>query len=204
MANKSDKLGIDKLIKRFNKEFEKTSSQLDKMVNEALKQFDTLQNQIQEPVKKVFEDMDKLREQELKRFHDEFDRRMKDFNELQNSILEKIGVAPKAEEKKKPASAPKTAPKSAPAKTAPKAATTPKAPAAKPAKAAPTAKKATSDNLTKLKGVGPALAKKLNEAGITSLKQVATPSEAEAKALSEFTKVKGFETWTETAKNLLG
>lgn len=63
---------------------------------------------------------------------------------------------------------------------APKAAEAPKA-AAKAA--AP--KAAAADALTELTGVGPALATKLNEAGITTFAQVAAWTEADLDALSE-------------------
>jgi large subunit ribosomal protein L21 len=78
------------------------------------------------------------------------------------------------------------------------------APAAKPAKAAkPAAKRAeapkadaAADDLTQLNGVGPAAAKKLNEAGITTFAQLAAvdPETFEA------TKVK--PEWVEQAKTL--
>ncbi|WP_369821122.1 helix-hairpin-helix domain-containing protein [Oleiphilus sp. HI0067] len=71
---------------------------------------------------------------------------------------------------------------------------------AAPAKAA--AKKA-ADNLSKLPGVGPATAKKLAEAGITSFKQVANPSAADKKKLEAFAKTKGFADWTAKAKELI-
>lgn len=66
---------------------------------------------------------------------------------------------------------------------APKAAEAPKA-AAKAAKAA-APKAAAADALTELTGVGPALATKLNEAGITTFAQVAAWTEADLDALSE-------------------
>jgi large subunit ribosomal protein L21 len=73
------------------------------------------------------------------------------------------------------------------AKTAPKAA----------AKAAPAA--AGSDDLTQLTGVGPAAAKKLNEAGLTSFAQIAALS-ADDIAGIEAVKVK--PEWVEQAKEL--
>jgi large subunit ribosomal protein L21 len=72
------------------------------------------------------------------------------------------------------------APKAA-AKAAPKAE---KAAAPKAAKAA-APKAAAADALTELTGVGPALATKLNEAGITTFAQVAAWTEADLDALSE-------------------
>ncbi|WP_143595878.1 hypothetical protein [Tropicibacter naphthalenivorans] len=101
----------------------------------------------------------------------------------------KAGSAPKAETPKpapKPevkAEAPKSAPKAETAKPAPKAETpkpAPKAEAPKgPAKPATLASApAKADDLTALEGVGPKLAKALNEAGIYQFSQVAAWSEA--------------------------
>lgn len=81
-----------------------------------------------------------------------------------------------------PGAKPKTAAK-AKAKSAAKAEEAP-AKAEKPAaKAAPKAKAAKGDDLTQLNGVGPAYAKKLNEAGITSFAQVAAWKAADLEAL---------------------
>lgn len=87
--------------------------------------------------------------------------------EKAKTALKSTTAAPKAAE----------APKAA-AKAAPKAE---KAAAAKAA--AP--KAAAADALTELTGVGPALATKLNEAGITTFAQVAAWTEADLDALSE-------------------
>ncbi|MEP2715838.1 50S ribosomal protein L21 [Pseudophaeobacter sp.] len=82
----------------------------------------------------------------------------------------------------------KAAPKAA-AKAAPKAA----------AKAAPAAAAAGSDDLTALTGVGPAAAKKLNEAGLTSFAQIAALSEDDIAGI-EAVKVK--PEWVAQAKDL--
>jgi len=94
---------------------------------------------------------------------------------------------------KKPAA--KAAPKAA-AKAAPKA-------AAK-AEAAPAAA-AGADDLKKLSGVGPALEKKLNAAGVTSFAQIAAWGEAEIAEFDEKLSFKGRierEGWVEQAKTL--
>ena len=59
MAKKA-KQNVDKIVKKVNKEFEKTSSQIEGLVNDALKQFDSLQNQVQEPVRKLLKEIDEL------------------------------------------------------------------------------------------------------------------------------------------------
>ena len=111
---------------------------------------------------------------------------------------------------------PKTAePKKAEAKTAaPKTAAKaePAAKAEKPAKAAPkkeaAAKEAGADDLTKLDGVGPAFARKLNEAGVTSFAQIAGWDAAEIERLDG--EISGLKTkaekgdWVAEAKKLAG
>ena len=72
-------------------------------------------------------------------------------------------------------------------------------PAAK--KSAPAAKK--TDALTQLPGVGPAMAKRLNEAGITSLNQLANPDEKDKKALESFSSMKSYSDWVSKAKELV-
>lgn len=99
--------------------------------------------------------------------------------------LKTTTVAPKVEEKPKAKAAPK---KAAPKKAAPESkAEAPKKaePKKAPAKKAAPKKAASNDDLTELSGVGPALAKKLNEAGITSFAQIAAWTDADVDALNE-------------------
>lgn len=99
--------------------------------------------------------------------------------------LKTTTAAPKVEEKPKAKAAPK---KAATKKAAPetKAEAPKKADAKKaPAKKAALKKTAANDDLTQLAGVGPALAKKLNEAGITSFAQIAAWTDADVDALNE-------------------
>jgi len=100
-----------------------------------------------------------------------------------------------------------------PAKTAaPKKAAAPKAEAeakteeaAAPAAAAAPAGEA--DDLKKLNGLGPAIAKKLNEAGITTFAQIAAMTDEDVARVEEELSLKGrFErdNWIEQAKELAG
>ncbi len=227
-----DKFGLDKVLNRFHKEFEKSSDHFNQLINDAFSQLDSLQSQVQEPIKKVVEDLDKLRDKEMNRFQKEFDKRLEEFQALQSQLLDKIGVesktsAKKAAPAKKATTAKKAAPakkaatakKAAPAKkaaTAKKAAPAKKAATAKkaaPAKRAATAKKAAPAKkaaiakkealaLTSLNGVGPSLEKRLKEAGITTLKQLAKPTAKDKKALEAFSKVRGSDTWQKQAVEL--
>ncbi len=89
------------------------------------------------------------------------------------------------------------------AATAPKAATA-KA-AARKAKAAPAAASGEGDDLTQLSGVGPALLKKLNAAGITTFAQIAAWTEADVAEFDEKLSFKGRierEGWIAQAKEL--
>ena len=252
MAKKANKQSVDKVVKKVNKEFDKTSSQIEKLINDALKQFDSLQNQIQEPVRKLLKEVDELRDREMKRFNEEFERRLGEFHDLQNNILDRLGIASKeaSEEAKKVTdqaakkatttskgkSAPKktTASKAAAKKPAAKKPATPKAATAKKAakpkasaaakspaaatKAAP--KKATAaarkpaatkrtpkpkdkSDLTQVKGIGPATARKMKDAGITSVDQIANPSDADKEKLQAFSSVKGFNPFSDEAKKVI-
>jgi large subunit ribosomal protein L21 len=98
--------------------------------------------------------------------------------------LKSTTAAPKTTPKTE--GAPKAEPKAkAPAKKA--AAPTAEAKTAAPKKAAPkkAAAKAANDDLTQLTGIGPALATKLNEAGVTSFAQIAAWTDADMDALGE-------------------
>ncbi|WP_429910768.1 50S ribosomal protein L21 [Glycocaulis sp.] len=116
------------------------------------------------------------------------------------------GAKPKtaAKAKAKPAAKSEDAPaKAAPKAAAPKAAAKAEKPAAK---AAPKAKAASNDDLTQLNGVGPAYAKKLNAAGVTSFAQVAAWKAADLDALdAEIAGVKAKAEsgeWVKQAKEL--
>ena len=221
MAKKA-KQNVDKIVKKVNKEFEKTSAQIEGLVNDALKQFDSLQNQVQEPVRKLLKEIDELRDREMKRFHEEFERRLDEFHELQSSILERLGVASKeagkevkklTDEVSKEAgsAAKKAAPKKAakPAAKAKAATSKPaakkpaaKKPAARKAPAAKAAKSVDKSDLTLVKGIGPATAKKMKDAGITSIDQIANPSAADQEKLKAFSNVKGYSQFTAEAKKI--
>ena len=88
----------------------------------------------------------------------------------------------------------------APAAAAPKKAAKKAAPAKAEAPAATGA-----DDLKKLSGVGPALEKKLNEAGVTSFEQIAAWTDADVETFGEKLSFKGRierEGWIEQAKEL--
>lgn len=63
-------------------------------------------------------------------------------------------------------------------------------------------KKQKSD-LTRIKGLGPATASKMEAKGITSLSQLANPSAEDQKKLDEFKKLKRFAHWQQEAKKLV-
>ncbi len=99
--------------------------------------------------------------------------------------------------------------KAAGGKSATAAATAPKAATAKAAapkaKAAPAAASGEGDDLTQLSGVGPALLKKLNAAGITTFAQIAAWTEADVAEFDEKLSFKGRierEGWIAQAKEL--
>ncbi|AOY87676.1 hypothetical protein BKP64_05540 [Marinobacter salinus] len=210
MAKKA-KQNVDKVVKKVNKEFEKTSTQIESLISDALKQFDSLQHQIQDPVRKLLKEVDELRDREMKRFNEEFERRMNEFHELQSSILERLGMASKeagkevkklTDEVSKEAT---TAAKKAAPKTTAKKTSAKKAPAKKTAakKSTPkVAKPVDKSNLTLVKGIGPATAKKMKDAGITSIDQIANPSEADQEKLKAFSGVKGFDQFSAEAKKI--
>jgi large subunit ribosomal protein L21 len=125
--------------------------------------------------------------------------------ETAKTKLKSTTAAPKTAGKAEAAPKAKAAPKKTEAKkaAAPKAEAKTEAPKAAPKKAAA---KAGNDDLTQLDGVGPAFAKKLNEAGVTSFAQIAAWTEADLDSLNET--VSGLKAkaeannWIEAAKSL--
>ncbi len=102
------------------------------------------------------------------------------------------------------APAAKPAKKAAPKKDAEKAAPKTEAKAA-PKKAAPKAAASGADDLKELSGVGPALEKKLHEAGVTTFAQIAAWTEADIAEMDEKLSFKGRierEGWVDQAKEL--
>lgn len=92
------------------------------------------------------------------------------------------------------------------AATEPKKAAAPKA-AAKAETASAPAAAAGADDLKELSGVGPALEKKLHEAGVTSFAQIAAWTDAEVEEFGEKLSFKGRierEGWIDQAKALAG
>ena len=100
----------------------------------------------------------------------------------------------------------KAASKKAEAKAeAPKKAAAKKTEAAKKAASGKASAKAAGDDLKKLSGVGPALEKKLHEAGITTFAQIAAWTEDDVAAMDEKLSFKGRierEGWIEQARKL--
>jgi predicted flap endonuclease-1-like 5' DNA nuclease len=218
MGKKTNKPDTDKVVERVNKEFEKTSNRIEKLINDALKQLDGVQSQVQEPVKKLLKEIDELRNREVKRFSDEFDRRMDELHKLQVNVMDRLGIsrdksgAPK-KQKAIASKAKKTATKKpATKKTAAKKPETKKSAAKKPAAAAkesanasasPAAKAADTGDLTRVKGIGPATARKMKDAGIIDISQIANPSAADEEKLAAFNSLKGFSTFSAEAKKVL-
>lgn len=172
---KKDKMGVNKVFER-----------VENLVSDALKRIDSLQNQVQE-----------LREQ----------------------LMERVGLAEKAPKKSakststtaKPASKPAssgkatTQKKTSAASTASKSTGNKKSSSTSTKKAASGAKSSSAkkDDLTQIKGVGPATAKKMQAKGITSVKQIANPSAEDQKKLEEFKHLKSFSSWQAEAKKLV-
>lgn len=57
-------------------------------------------------------------------------------------------------------------------------------------------------DLTLVKGIGPATAKKMKDAGITSIDQIANPSAEDQEKLKAFSNVKGYSEFTAEAKKI--
>lgn len=208
---KKDKPSVDKIVKNVRKEFEKTTSQVEGMLSEAMKRFN---EEVDRRMKELHELQDSLLERFGKKRSEE--QQQGSGKSGTTTATAKPGAAKAKTAAKSSAKAKSTASKAADSKPAAKpaakaksAARKPaasKSPAAKPAAArSKTAKPAAIDksDLKQVKGIGPATEKKMKEAGITSIEQIANPSEADREKLKSFAKVRGSESWTAEAKKLL-
>lgn len=209
--NKPSKDTKDVIIKELNSRLKSTRKEMQKQVDELTSQLKSLKSDIQKPTAKLIKKLEKKYHKQIVTMQDEFDDRMAQVLELQEKVVSHLpaDIAEKLGLKEAPAKAPtKAATKTAPAKkvatkkaAAPKQAPKPapkKAPAKPKAKATPKAPTIASVN-----GIGPVLQKKLAEAGITTLEQLADPSPEQASALEAFKGNRGFDSWQAQAKSLL-
>lgn len=212
MAKKEKPKNVEKIVKKVNKKFAKTTSHIESLFSDALKQFGNLQTQIKQPVHKLRKDIDELRDREMKRFNDEFERRLQEFQEMQNSLLERLGIGHADEDKpdnKKPALPTPAVPKKKKAKSesvvpSESAPSKSKAPAQAPAKTkAKSTQLADPSDLTRVKGIGPATQKKMKEAGLNTIGQIAYPSAEDQEKLKAFTSIKGFDQLAAEAKKIV-
>jgi predicted flap endonuclease-1-like 5' DNA nuclease len=65
-----------------------------------------------------------------------------------------------------------------------------------------TSKPMDKSDLTLIKGIGPATAKKMKNAGITSIDQIANPSAEDQEKLKAFSNIKGYSEFAAEAKKI--
>jgi len=150
---------------------------VEQLVNDALKRIDTLQNQV---------------------------------NDLREQLMERAGFSDKPSDNEKSGASGGTKPNAASQSTSSTKQSAGKSTSGSSASKAGSgsgkaAKSSTAskDDLTQIKGIGPATAKKMQAKGITSIKQLANPSADDSKKLEEFRKLKSFPSWQAEAKKLL-
>mgnify|MGYP006426443089 CR=1 FL=1 len=176
---KKDKLGVNRLFER-----------VENLVGDALKRIDTLQNQVHD-----------LREQVMERAGFTEKSTTKSAKTSGSAGPESGGSktsAPRgkasAASQTKGADKGKSTNSGSTGKTSAKSGTTGKA---------ATGKSGSKDDLTQIKGVGPATAEKMQAKGITSISQIANPSADDRKKLEEFKNRKTFSSWQTEAKKLI-
>lgn len=124
-------------------------------------------------------------------------------NDLREQVMERAGLADKSAEKSKRSTTPTR--KAGSSSTSTKSSGTATKASGTGQKASQTAKTAgnqTKSELTRIKGIGPATAKKMQARGITTIKQLANPSADDQKKLEEFRKLKNFSSWQAEARKL--
>jgi len=192
------------LVKDINTKLKGTRKELQGQVNDLNKQIKTLQKDlnksvekdIKKPTMKLIDKLEKNYQDQMKKMQKEFDERVESLSALQDrlishlpqEVIDKLHLkeAPKKTPARKPAA--KKAPVAARKTAAPK----------------PNKPKTRAPKISDIKGIGPVLQKKLAEAGIKEVSDIASPSAANQKALEEFKQTRGYETWQSQARELLG
>ncbi|MFT6029830.1 MAG: putative flap endonuclease-1-like 5' DNA nuclease [Oleiphilaceae bacterium] len=145
---------------------------------------DVVQFKNENSSKKIIKKLEKKYQKQISKLQSEFNEQLENLHVMQSKLIEHL---PKEVVGKLNLSTPT------------------KAPALKKTlqKKVAVASQKTKSALASIKGVGPATLKKLEDAGFTSLEELADTPESKAEALKTFEKVKGFETWAQQAKDLL-
>ena len=209
------------LLNDLKKLVSSTRKDLQKQVEELRSQVKELTEGSAKPALKAINKFEQRYQDQLARLQVEFDRKTDALIAAKDAIISQIeeevttrfpGLAkskasaePAVKQSKTQQAAAKAKKAMAAAEKAAPKADVKKAPAKKaPAKKAP-AKKATAKaaSISAISGIGPVTVKKLEEAGIKTLKDIAAPSAAKKKALEQFSKVRGFNTWQAQAQELL-
>ncbi len=184
---KSDKLGVDKLVKRVTGEFEKAQQRVEKMVSDALSRIDSLQNQVQE-LRDTVKDRVGFGESTGK---------------SKNSAAPKGATAAKKSAGASSKSTSSASTKSTAGKSQSASGSAKKSSSAASKKSTGSQKAGNDSDLTRIKGIGPATADKMRAKGITSIKQIANPSADDKKKLEDFSHLKSFSSWQSEAKKLV-
>ncbi len=194
------------LVKDINTKLKSTRKELQGQVDDLNKQIKSLQKDInksvekdiKKPTMKLIDRLEKNYQTQLKKMQKEFDDRLSSVHALQDKLISQLPkeVVEKLhlKETRKPAVRKPAARKPA-AKKAPVA--------ARKAAPKPNVPKTRAPKISDIKGIGPVLQKKLAEAGIKEVSDIASPSAATQKALEEFKQTRGYNTWQSQAKELL-
>ena len=170
------------LLKKLEGKIQKSRKELLAQVNELSSEIVEFKNN--NSAKKIAKKLKKKYKKKLSKLQKEFSEKLDDLNAVQSKV---VGSLPKE------------------VTDALHINTNAKKVESKQSKSAPSLRKpmAVKSNLSKIKGIGPVTVKNLQEAGINSLEDLANPSGAKAEALKAFEKTKGFNSWSQQAKDIL-
>jgi predicted flap endonuclease-1-like 5' DNA nuclease len=179
VKNKPEKNSLLKNLKgKLKASRKELVSQVEELSNEVI------QFKNENSSKKIIKKLEKKYQKQISKLQNEFNEQLENLHVMQSKLIEHL---PKEIVEKLNLSTPATG--TALKKTAQK-------------KVTETSKK-TKNILGSIKGIGPVTLKKLDDAGFTSLEDLANTPASKVEALKEFEKTKGFEAWAQQAKDLL-
>ncbi|MFT5676288.1 MAG: putative flap endonuclease-1-like 5' DNA nuclease [Paraglaciecola sp.] len=189
---KSDKSKGDSILEEINAKLKSSQKDLQKQVDHLTSQVKTLSKEPGKTARKLLKTIEKEYHKKVAQLQNDLDKRMVSVMKVQDKVIAQLPTELAEKLHLKASSAAKT-PKTTAVKVKKQA-------AAKP-KIAPKAPK--KPTMISINGIGPVTLKKLTEAGITSLDDLANTPKSKTEALKQFEKTKGFSNWKKEAQALL-
>ena len=189
---KSDKSKGNSILEEINAKLKSSQKDLQKQVDQLTSQVKTLSKEPGKTARKLLNTIEKEYHKKVAQLQNDLDKRMVSVMKIQDRAIAQLPTELAEKLHLKASSAAKTATVKVKKQTAAKSKTVPTVPKVP--------KKPTMVSIT---GIGPVTHKKLTEAGITSLEDLANTPKSKVETLQKFERTKGFNNWKKEAQALL-